>query len=80
MTTAFPRFICIQQPSGSWQVWDNAEDQPAVLGNGVLVERSFESATSACSILNRIYDGDLQLKIALSRTGSDIRPVKRSSS
>ncbi|WP_395449935.1 hypothetical protein ACHMW7_09055 [Aminobacter sp. UC22_36] len=58
-----PRFICIQVPNGSWQVWDNADDQPAALGNTVLVERSFESATSACSILNRIYDGDLQLKL-----------------
>ncbi|WP_439501543.1 hypothetical protein [Aminobacter ciceronei] len=62
VTAVVPRFRCIQEPNGSWQVWDDAEDQPAALGNTVLVERSFESATSACSILNRIYDGDFQLE------------------
>ena len=62
MITVVPRFMCVQAPNGSWKVWDNADDQPAALGNTVLVERSFESATSACSILNRIYDGDLQLR------------------
>jgi hypothetical protein len=63
VTTIVPRFMCVQEPNGSWKVWDNTDDQPAALGNTVLVERSFESAKSACSILNRIYDGDLQLKM-----------------
>jgi hypothetical protein len=69
VTAVVPRFRCIQEPNGSWQVWDDAEDQPAALGNTVLVERSFESATSACSILNRIYDGDFQLKVRSTRGG-----------
>jgi hypothetical protein len=69
VTAVVPRFRCIQEPNGSWQVWDDAEDRPAALGNTVLVERSFESATSACSILNRIYDGDFQLKVRSTRGG-----------
>lgn len=67
-----PRFICVQGVNGSWQVWDNRDKQPASLGNTALTERSFESARSACSILNRIYGADLQYRESSSGSASSL--------
>ncbi|MFE0019159.1 hypothetical protein ACFWXH_30210 [Mesorhizobium sp. NPDC059054] len=52
-----PRYECIQEPDGTWKVWDNALDRAAELDGQKLVNRSLFRAEAACSILNRIHLG-----------------------
>ncbi|HEV2505385.1 MAG TPA: hypothetical protein VGV39_20075 [Mesorhizobium sp.] len=52
-----PRYECIQEPAGTWKVWDNALNRAAELDGQQLVNRSLFRAEAACQILNRIHLG-----------------------
>lgn len=51
------RYECIQEPAGTWKVWDNALDQAAELDGRKLVNLSLFRAEAACAMLNRIHLG-----------------------
>ncbi len=46
------RFERIEEPFGTWMVWDNWDDEPAKLGSLSLVGLSYSSAALLCEKLN----------------------------
>jgi hypothetical protein len=46
------RFECVEEPFGTWMIWDNAHDQPAELGALPLIGLPYGSATTLCVKLN----------------------------
>ncbi len=49
------RFRCLPEQAGTWMVWDDVTETPAILGGCVLKGRTEHRARSACEILERIY-------------------------
>jgi len=68
-----PRFRCLQDPEGSWMVWDDKTSSPATLGGCVLRGRREGRARAACEILERIYRNRLD---AQSDRGGGASPAK----
>jgi hypothetical protein len=54
-----PRFECVLEPTGTWMVWDNLEDEPAHLGS-ILVGCGRIHAEAAQRILTSIYSAQLE--------------------
>lgn len=46
------RFQCVEEPFGTWMVWDNANEQPVELGALALIGLSYSSAATLCVKLN----------------------------
>jgi hypothetical protein len=51
------RFECVEEPFGTWMIWDNAHDRPAELGALALIGLSCDSATTLCLQLNDLTAG-----------------------
>ena len=54
------RFSCLEEPDGTWSVWDSATDRPASLGGLELSGREEWQARAAFDVLNRIYKNRLE--------------------
>ena len=62
------RFMCLPDKSGTWMVWDNELDGPAVLGGCVLRGRTKLRAKVASDILGRIYANRLDARSSHQRS------------
>ena len=70
-----PRFRCLPEASGTWMVWDDLTDAPAMLGGSVLEGRSEERARAACGVLKRIYRNRLDAQSVKAAGKARTRPT-----
>jgi len=51
-----PRFAVVPEPCGTWTVWDGLRNEPATLGDGILIGLNRRKAEAACGVLIRTHE------------------------
>lgn len=51
------RFVCVQEPSGGWTVWDSHKEEPAIFDGEALIGQKRQRAEAARDMLERIHKG-----------------------